>query len=44
MNIHEYQGKELLAKFGIAIPAGVAALTVDEAVAAAKTQIGRAHV
>ena len=21
MNIHEYQGKELLAKFGIAIPA-----------------------
>jgi succinyl-CoA synthetase beta subunit len=36
MNIHEYQAKELLAKFGIAIPKGIAALTVEEAVAAAK--------
>jgi succinyl-CoA synthetase beta subunit len=36
MNIHEYQAKELLAKFGVAIPAGHAALTVDEAVEAAK--------
>ena len=36
MNIHEYQGKELLAKYGIAIPAGYAALTVEEAVAGAK--------
>ena len=44
MNIHEYQGKELLAKFGIAIPAGVAALTVDEAVAAAKTLPGPLYV
>ncbi|MFS0738155.1 ADP-forming succinate--CoA ligase subunit beta [Sphingomonas sp. 1P06PA] len=35
MNIHEYQAKELLAKFGVAIPAGHAALSVDEAVAAA---------
>ena len=36
MNIHEYQAKELLAKTGIAVPAGFAATTVEEAVAAAK--------
>ena len=36
MNIHEYQAKELLAKSGIAVPAGFAAMTVEEAVAAAK--------
>jgi len=35
MNIHEYQAKELLAKFGVAVPAGHAAMTADEAVAAA---------
>ncbi len=35
MNIHEYQAKELLAKFGVPVPAGFAAMTVDEAVAAA---------
>jgi len=35
MNIHEYQAKELLAKFGVPVPAGYAALTVDEAVEAA---------
>ena len=36
MNIHEYQAKELLAKFGVPVPAGHAALTVEEAVAAAE--------
>jgi len=36
MNIHEYQAKELLAKFGVPVPAGHAAMTADEAVAAAK--------
>ena len=36
MNIHEYQAKELLAKFGVPVPAGFAALTVEEAVAAAE--------
>jgi succinyl-CoA synthetase beta subunit len=36
MNIHEYQAKELLAKFGVAVPAGHAALSVEEAVAAAQ--------
>ena len=36
MNIHEYQAKELLAKFGVPVPAGHAAMSVEEAVAAAE--------
>src|SRR3954471_4962868 len=36
MNIHEYQAKELLAKFGVPVPAGHAAMNVDEAVEAAR--------
>src|SRR5438132_5014310 len=36
MNIHEYQAKELLAKYGVPVPAGYAAMTVEEAIAAAK--------
>ncbi len=44
MNIHEYQAKELLAKFGIGIPKGVPALSVEEAVAAAKTLPGPLYV
>jgi succinyl-CoA synthetase beta subunit len=44
MNIHEYQAKELLAKFGIAIPKGIPALTVEEAVAAAKQLPGPLYV
>jgi len=36
MNIHEYQAKELLAKFGVPVPAGHAAMSVAEAVAAAE--------
>ena len=35
MNIHEYQAKELLAKYGVPVPAGFAAMSVDEAVEAA---------
>ena len=35
MNIHEYQAKEVLAKYGVPVPPGFAALTVEEAVAAA---------
>ena len=31
MNIHEYQAKELLAKFGVAVPQGGVAYTADEA-------------
>jgi succinyl-CoA synthetase beta subunit len=36
MKIHEYQGKELLKKFGVAVPRGIVAHTADEAEAAAK--------
>src|SRR5438552_3310067 len=36
MNIHEYQAKELLAKFGVAVPPGAVAYTAAEAVAAAE--------
>ena len=44
MNVHEYQAKELLAKFGVGIPAGIAALTVEEAVAAARQLPGPLYV
>ena len=36
MNIHEYQAKELLAKYGVPVPAGHAAMSVEEAVSAAQ--------
>jgi len=36
MKIHEYQGKEILAKFGVPVPRGIAAYTVQEAVEAAQ--------
>ena len=36
MNLHEYQGKELLASYGIAIQRGFIASNVDEAIAAFK--------
>jgi succinyl-CoA synthetase beta subunit len=36
MKIHEYQGKELLKKFGVAVPRGIVARTSDEAERAAK--------
>ncbi len=36
MKIHEYQAKALLAKYGVPVPRGKAARTVDEAVAAAQ--------
>ena len=44
MNVHEYQAKELLAKFGVNIPAGIAALTVEEAVDAARQLPGPIYV
>jgi len=44
MNIHEYQAKELLAKFGVPVPAGHAALSVDEAVEAASRLPGPIYV
>ncbi|MCK8481602.1 ADP-forming succinate--CoA ligase subunit beta [Psychroserpens algicola] len=36
MNLHEYQGKELLSSFGVRIQRGIVAQNADEAVAAAK--------
>ena len=36
MNLHEYQGKEILASFGVAIQRGIVAQTAEEAVSAAK--------
>ena len=36
MNLHEYQGKEMLASFGVRIQRGIVATTPAEAVAAAK--------
>ncbi len=36
MKIHEYQGKEILRQFGIPVPRGVPAFTVQEAVEAAQ--------
>ena len=36
MNIHEYQGKEVLRQYGVNVPEGHVAFTVDEAVEAAK--------
>jgi len=36
MKIHEYQGKEILRQFNVPVPNGIPALSVDEAVEAAK--------
>lgn len=36
MNIHEYQGKEILKSFGVAVQEGIVADTVEQAVEAAK--------
>ena len=36
MNIHEHQAKSVLSEFGVAVPRGYAAFSVDEAVEAAK--------
>ena len=36
MNIHEYQGKEILRKYGVAVPNGKVAFSPDEAVKIAK--------
>jgi succinyl-CoA synthetase beta subunit len=44
MNIHEYQGKALLKEFGAPVSAGFPAMTVEEAVAAAKKLPGPLYV
>jgi len=44
MNIHEYQGKEIFRKYGVATPRGFPAFSVDEAVDAAKKLGGKVWV
>jgi len=44
MNLHEYQSKKLFSDYGISIPAGRAARTVDEAVGGAKALGGERWV
>ncbi len=44
MNIHEYQAKELLEKYNVAVPKGIAAMSVEEAVKAAKELPGPLYV
>jgi succinyl-CoA synthetase beta subunit len=36
MNLHEYQGKEILASFGVAVQKGIVANNTDQAIAAAE--------
>jgi len=44
MNIHEYQGKEILRKFGVATPRGTACFSVPEADSAARRLGGKVWV
>ena len=44
MNIHEYQAKQILAKYGVPIAAGFPAFTAEEAEAAAKKLPGPVYV
>ena len=44
MKIHEYQGKELLKKFGVVVPRGVFCNSVDAAVKAAESLGGKVWV
>ena len=44
MKIHEYQAKEVLRKFGVPTPRGIACFSVDEAVQAGRTLGGKVWV
>ncbi|HNC78992.1 MAG TPA: ADP-forming succinate--CoA ligase subunit beta [Rhodocyclaceae bacterium] len=44
MKIHEYQGKQILKKFGVTVPRGIHCTTVDDAVKAAETLGGKIWV
>ncbi|MEO8484943.1 MAG: ADP-forming succinate--CoA ligase subunit beta [Betaproteobacteria bacterium] len=44
MKIHEYQGKELFRRAGLAVPRGIPAFSVDEAVRAAQALPGPVYV
>ena len=39
MKIHEYQGKEIIRKFGVTVPRGIPCMSVEEAVKAARRTI-----
>ncbi|MBK9446016.1 MAG: ADP-forming succinate--CoA ligase subunit beta [Betaproteobacteria bacterium] len=44
MKIHEYQGKQLLKKFGVTVPRGIHCTSVEDAVKAAETLGGKVWV
>ncbi|MFL5039884.1 MAG: ATP-grasp domain-containing protein, partial [Xanthobacteraceae bacterium] len=44
MNVHEYQAKTVLGGFGVPVPRGIAAFSVDEAVKAAQDLGGPVYV
>jgi succinyl-CoA synthetase beta subunit len=44
MKIHEYQGKEILRRFGVATPRGIPCFSVDEAIKAAESLGGKVWV
>ncbi len=44
MNVHEYQGKEILRKFGVATPRGIPCFSVAEADSAARELGGKVWV
>jgi len=44
MKIHEYQGKELLRRYGVVVPRGIFCQSVDDAVKAAETLGGKVWV
>jgi len=44
MKIHEYQGKQILKKFGVTVPRGIFCQSVDDAVKAAETLGGKVWV
>ncbi|MBK8523261.1 MAG: ADP-forming succinate--CoA ligase subunit beta [Betaproteobacteria bacterium] len=44
MKIHEYQGKQILKKFGVTVPRGIHCTSVDDAVKAAETLGGKVWV
>ena len=44
MNIHEYQGKQVLAKYGVSVPRGYTAFSIDEAAEAAEKLGGSVFV
>lgn len=44
MNVHEHQGKEILRRFGVATPRGIACFSVDEAERAAQQLGGKLWV